>query len=92
MMPKAPDQQDGQKIRRDPRTGIDTPCIYVCTIDGLTGYCLGCYRSRPEVERWTKMSDAERDEAMAKFDARKEEASQKRKDYMARRQADAANT
>ncbi len=38
------------------------------------------------------MTDAERADAMTKYDARKEEASQKRKDYMARRNANSATS
>ena len=92
MIPKSPEDKAEQKIRHDPRTGLKTPCIYVCTIDGLTGYCLGCFRTRAEVERWTQMTDNERDDALSKFDERKAHASQKRKDYMARRTANNATS
>ena len=37
-----------------------SPCVGVCTLDGATGWCLGCGRSGDEVAGWIAMSDAER--------------------------------
>ena len=37
-----------------------SPCIGVCHIDGKTGFCLGCYRTLPEIAQWHKKTDSER--------------------------------
>lgn len=47
-----------------PAPPIATPCIKLCIVDGESGLCLGCFRSLPEVGRWSRMSDAERAEIM----------------------------
>jgi predicted Fe-S protein YdhL (DUF1289 family) len=39
---------------------VGSPCIDVCRLDPLTGYCEGCFRSRDEIKAWRSMSDAEK--------------------------------
>jgi uncharacterized protein len=39
---------------------LETPCINVCIIDNLTGYCMGCGRTQTEIGAWTAMTSAER--------------------------------
>ncbi|MCQ2004010.1 DUF1289 domain-containing protein [Rhizobium sp. NRK18] len=39
---------------------METPCINVCIIDNLTGYCMGCGRTQTEIGAWTTMTSAER--------------------------------
>lgn len=34
-----------------------TPCVAVCQIDPKTGWCLGCYRTLPEIAKWGKFSE-----------------------------------
>ena len=36
-----------------------SPCISICTNDPITGYCLGCFRTRREVVRWRHMTEKE---------------------------------
>jgi predicted Fe-S protein YdhL (DUF1289 family) len=43
---------------------IKTPCVKVCVVDGPTGLCLGCGRSLPEIAKWSRLTDAERDKVM----------------------------
>ena len=43
----------------------DTPCIAVCMIDTRTNLCLGCGRTLPEIARWPRMDNAERQALMA---------------------------
>lgn len=66
------------------KSPIKSPCIRVCTIDGLTSYCLGCYRSLPEIAKWEKFTDAEKDAIMAEKDAREAHAKQRRADWAAK--------
>lgn len=34
---------------------IQSPCIGVCSMDDLTGLCLGCYRTIEEIQSWWDM-------------------------------------
>lgn len=49
---------------RPPRP-IATPCVKVCAVDGVSGYCLGCRRTLPEIAGWARLSDEERAAIMA---------------------------
>jgi predicted Fe-S protein YdhL (DUF1289 family) len=57
---------------------IETPCINVCTLNDVSGLCLGCGRTVDEVARWSAMSPAERRRVMAELPARR--AAQKAQD------------
>ena len=39
---------------------ILSPCISICVLDADTGWCLGCYRSRDEIQSWPRQSAAEK--------------------------------
>ena len=43
----------------------------VCTVDGASGLCLGCFRTLPEIATWSRMSDEERAKIMAELEGRK---------------------
>jgi len=49
---------------------IQSPCNRVCTLDPVSGICLGCGRSLAEIARWTQMSDAKRERLMSDLDRR----------------------
>lgn len=49
---------------------MESPCILVCSIDMLTGYCFGCGRTRDEIAGWIGYSAAERRAVMAALPAR----------------------
>lgn len=36
---------------------IPSPCIDICKLDGTTGFCLGCLRTRDEIRAWKTLSD-----------------------------------
>ncbi len=38
----------------------ETPCIKVCKLDPLTGYCLGCYRTIEEIAAWPALGREEK--------------------------------
>jgi predicted Fe-S protein YdhL (DUF1289 family) len=46
---------------------IESPCNKVCTLDPISGYCVGCGRSLDEIARWAQMSDAERTRIMSEL-------------------------
>jgi len=33
-----------------------SPCIHICALDA-NNLCLGCFRSRDEIARWSQLSD-----------------------------------
>jgi predicted Fe-S protein YdhL (DUF1289 family) len=39
---------------------IVSPCVKVCVLDPAAGLCRGCGRTLSEIERWTRLTDAER--------------------------------
>ena len=61
---------DPSFIRSAPRPVIESPCTRVCTLDPVSGLCLGCGRSLAEIARWPQMSDAERKRLLAVLDER----------------------
>ena len=46
-------------------TGKVTPCIAVCLMDPKTNLCFGCGRTLPEIARWGRMDNAERQSIMS---------------------------
>ena len=44
---------------------VESPCNRVCTIDPVTGYCIGCLRTGEEIGRWMSMSPAEQWQLLA---------------------------
>lgn len=54
-----------------PRRAIATPCIKVCQVEGVSGLCLGCLRTLPEIARWERFSDDERAALMTALPARR---------------------
>ena len=45
-------------MNRPSNESIESPCIGVCALDGLT--CLGCGRSVDEIEAWAQASSSEK--------------------------------
>ncbi len=54
------------------RKPISSPCIMVCTVDGASGLCLGCYRTLPEIAEWSRMDEEKRLAIMAELPSRVE--------------------
>lgn len=50
---------------------IATPCVKVCIVDGVSGLCLGCYRTLTEIGGWSQLDDARRAEIMAELASRR---------------------
>ena len=56
--------------RPGPPKPIASPCVMVCTVDGQSGLCLGCYRSLQEIATWSRMTQEERAAIMASLRGR----------------------
>ena len=63
-------QPTASEPARPPRS-IATPCVMVCTVDGASGLCLGCFRTLPEIATWSRMSDEERATIISELDGRR---------------------
>jgi len=42
----------------------------VCTVDGKSGLCLGCYRTLKEISEWSRLPAPERERLMKILPAR----------------------
>ena len=38
---------------------IISPCVGICIIDPVTGYCRGCHRALEEISEWLHYTDEE---------------------------------
>ena len=47
-----------------------SPCVNLCTVDPLTGYCIGCGRTVAEVVGWRDMGAAGRRTVLAQLGGR----------------------
>jgi len=36
---------------------VGSPCIGVCRMNQISGYCEGCLRTRDEIQAWMSMND-----------------------------------
>jgi len=70
MVAPAPNPPRPAKAIHDYYSMTVSPCTKVCTLDPVSGLCSGCGRSLAEIERWPRMSDAERAELMAVLERR----------------------
>jgi predicted Fe-S protein YdhL (DUF1289 family) len=43
---------------------IASPCNKVCTLDPVSGFCLGCGRTSDEIASWSGLSDEKRETIM----------------------------
>jgi len=49
---------------------VQSPCISVCTMNEVTGLCLGCYRTLEEIEQWWDFDAAQKQEVAQKASLR----------------------
>lgn len=36
---------------------VESPCINICRMDPLSGYCEGCFRTLEEITAWSRADD-----------------------------------
>ena len=51
--------------------GLPSPCVSICEIDTINGYCRGCYRTREEIANWTKLSFGEQNNVIGLLHTRR---------------------
>lgn len=49
---------------------IETPCIKICVIDPVSGFCIGCGRTGGEIGSWLGMPSGQRRDIMASLPER----------------------
>lgn len=55
-------------------SGPPSPCISVCQMDPMTGYCIGCTRTIDEIRDWIISNPDERNAILAKITERRAKA------------------
>ena len=53
---------------------IVSPCINVCRMTPVTGYCEGCFRPIPEITEWSRATDERKRAILAEVASRQAEA------------------
>jgi predicted Fe-S protein YdhL (DUF1289 family) len=51
-------------------TSVESPCTKVCTLDPISGLCVGCGRTIDEIAGWRTLTTAERERIMRELPAR----------------------
>jgi predicted Fe-S protein YdhL (DUF1289 family) len=51
---------------------VPSPCIGVCALDDATNMCIGCGRTLAEVAAWSRLTNAQRREVVARLPDRLE--------------------
>jgi uncharacterized protein len=49
---------------------VRSPCVNICEIDDVTGWCVGCGRTLDEIARWGATDDMDRNAVLAQLPAR----------------------
>ena len=49
---------------------VDSPCIKVCTYDEEEEFCIGCYRTKQELQDWLIMTREQKLETLKKLEER----------------------
>jgi predicted Fe-S protein YdhL (DUF1289 family) len=50
---------------------VASPCINVCQVDTVAGWCLGCLRTLDEIAVWAQSSNAEKRAVLDRVAARR---------------------
>jgi len=64
-------QRRREERRRLLMSGPPSPCISVCQMDPVSGYCIGCYRTIDEIRQWIAAVPEARQRILAAVAARK---------------------
>ncbi len=67
------------------RDEIESPCQKICVMHTQSGLCIGCFRTRDEIARWSVMNPAERRAIMDELPSRAPHLKNKRSGLRRRR-------
>ncbi len=48
-----------------------SPCISICRLNTLNGFCQGCWRTREEIAGWMRMSNEEKQNVLVELHSRR---------------------
>jgi predicted Fe-S protein YdhL (DUF1289 family) len=71
------------------RFELASPCVGVCTLDGDTGCCLGCWRTIDEIAAWPTLDHDGRFAVLRRLRQRRHAAGQDRRRSTRRRRRSA---
>ncbi len=57
-------------IAMTPFDDVASPCVQVCTMDPVSGLCRGCFRTINEIAAWSRLSNRDKREVLARVAAR----------------------
>lgn len=77
MRDKLSRQQRREERLRLLASGPPSPCISVCQMDPMTGYCVGCTRTIDEIRDWIISNPDERNAILARITERRAQAAGK---------------
>lgn len=46
------------RVVADPQPHVPSPCVSICVMNPLTGWCEGCLRTLAEIGEWAHADDA----------------------------------
>lgn len=50
---------------------VESPCVRDCTIDAVSGFCQGCYRTLREISCWSSYTPPQQRALLAVIERRK---------------------
>lgn len=50
---------------------IESPCVKICAVEPVSGLCMGCNRTLPEIAQWGRFSAEQRRIIMADLPRRR---------------------
>ena len=50
--------QLAQRVVSDPQPHVPSPCVSICVMNPVTGWCEGCFRTLSEIGEWSRIDDA----------------------------------
>lgn len=53
---------------------VQSPCIGVCSMNEVTGYCYGCYRTVDEIKSWWDMGTEAQKKLLSELEVRQSES------------------
>ena len=70
MVATTKDKKKHKIIHKQVDKTVDSPCINVCKYDKKEEFCIGCYRTKQELQDWWIMTREQKLETLKKIDER----------------------
>ena len=68
MVATTEDKKKYKRIHKQVDKTVDSPCIQICTYDEEEEFCIGCYRTKQELQDWWIMTRKQKLEALKKLE------------------------